>query len=130
ALGASAALIRNVYLIQIALLAALGIAIGLAVGAAAPLILGQLGKKDLPVPALFALYPWPLARAALFGALSAAAFSLAPLGRARATPPAALFRQELAGRLRFGPELVGALGAAAALAWLAIATAPTKLAAA
>ncbi len=130
ALGADGALARNTYLIQIALLAALGIAIGLAVGAAAPLILGSLVKNELPVPALFAVYPEPLVRAALFGLLSAAAFSLAPLGRARTTPPAALFRQELAGRIGFGPELVGALIAAAALAWLAVATAPTKLAAA
>src|SRR6185312_16177670 len=44
--------------------------------------------------------------------------------------PAALFRQQLTGRIRFGPETAGALIAAAALAWLAIATAPTKLSAA
>jgi len=130
ALGADGALARNLYLIQIAVLASLGVAIGLVVGGAAPLILGNLVKKDLPVPALFALYPEPLAKAALFGLLSAAAFSLAPLGRARATPPAALFRQELTGRLVFGPELVGAVLAAAALAALAIVTAPTKLSAA
>ena len=130
ALGADGALARNTYLIQIAVLAGLGVLIGLAVGGAAPLILGNLVRKDLPVPALFALYPAPLAKAALFGLLSAAAFSLAPLGRARATPPAALFRQELAGRLRFGPELVGALLAAAALAALAVITAPTRLSAA
>ncbi|HLY80654.1 MAG TPA: FtsX-like permease family protein, partial [Caulobacteraceae bacterium] len=130
ALGADGALARNTYLIQIAVLAGLGVVIGLVVGGAAPLILGNMVKKDLPVPALFAIYPEPLARAALFGLLSAAAFSLAPLGRARATPPAALFRQELGGRLRFGPELVGALLAAAALAGLAIVTAPTRLSAA
>ena len=129
ALGADGALARNVYLIQIAVLASLGVVIGVVVGGAAPLILGNLVKKDLPVPALFELYPAPLAKAALFGLLSAAAFSLAPLGRARATPPAALFRQELAGRLRFGPELVGAVLAVAALAALAIFTAPTKLSA-
>jgi putative ABC transport system permease protein len=130
ALGADGALARNTYLIQVGVLAALGVAIGLAVGAAAPLMLGSLVKDQLPVPALFAVYPAPLARAALFGLLAAAAFSLAPLGRARTTPPAALFRQELAGRIRLGPELIGALAAAGALAWLAIATAPTQLAAA
>ena len=130
ALGADGALARNLYLIQIAVLASLGVVIGLIVGGAAPLILGNLVKKDLPVPTLFALYPAPLAKAALFGLLAAAAFSLAPLGRARATPPAALFRQELAERLRFGPELIGAVLAAAALAALAIVTAPTRLSAA
>ena len=46
ALGADGALARNVYLIQIALLAALGVAIGLVVGGAAPLILGDLVKNE------------------------------------------------------------------------------------
>ena len=130
ALGADGPLIRNLYLIQISVLAALGIGLGLAAGAAAPLILGAIVKKSLPVPALFALYPAPLVKAGLFGALAAAAFSLGPLGRARATPPAALFRQELAAQVRYGPELIGALAAGAGLAALAIATAPTQLAAA
>ena len=119
ALGADGALARNIYLIQIALLAALGVAIGLVVGAAAPLILGELVKNELPVPALFAVYPAPLAKAALFGLLSAAAFSLAPLGRARATPPAALFRQELAGRIcvRAGADRRAARRRGAGVRW-------------
>jgi len=130
ALGAEGALVRNVYLIQIAVLALLGVAIGLAVGAAAPLALGALVKDDLPVPALFAVYPWPLAKAAAFGLLSAAAFSLLPLGRARATPPASLFRQDLAGRLPWGLETAGAAIAGLGLAGLALVTAPTPLTAA
>jgi putative ABC transport system permease protein len=130
ALGAEGALARNIYLIQIAVLAALGVAIGLLAGAVAPLALGALVKDKLPVPALFAVYPWPLAKAAAFGLLAAAAFSLAPLGRARATPPASLFRNDLSARLSFGPEIVGALVAAAGLAALAVATAPTPEAAA
>ena len=130
ALGADGALVRNVYLIQIGLLAALGVAIGLVVGGATPILLGWAVKDQLPIPALFAIYPLPLLKAAAFGLLSAAAFSLAPLGRARATPPAALFRQDLTGRLRFGPEIAGALVAAAGLAALAIVTAPTRLSAA
>lgn len=130
ALGAEGALVRDVYLIQIAVLAGLGVIIGLVVGAGAPILLGSIVNDDLPVPALFAIYPWPLAKAALFGLLSAAAFSLAPLGRARATPPASLFRRDLTGRLKGGPEIVGALVAAAGLAALALATAPTLLTAA
>jgi putative ABC transport system permease protein len=129
ALGAESGLIRNVYLAQIGLLALAGIAIGLVVGAVTPLLLGALVRDELPVPALFAVYPWPLARAAAFGLLSAAAFSLAPLARARSTPPASLFRSDLSGRLTFGPELVGALLAALGLGALAIVTAPTPLAA-
>ena len=126
ALGADGALIRNLYLIQIALLAALGIAIGLGLGAACPFLLAWLAGDKLPVPALFAVYPAPLLRAAAFGALAAGTFCLGPLARARSTPPAALFRRHLAGRLTLGVETVGALACALGLAAVAIATAPSK----
>ena len=129
ALGADGALVRNTYLIQIGLLAVLGVAIGLAVGAAAPLALGLLVQDKLPVPALFSIYPAPLLKAAAFGLLSAAAFSLTPLARARTTSPATLFRRDLRGALSLGVETVGATIAALGLAGLAIVTAPTPLAA-
>jgi putative ABC transport system permease protein len=102
ALGADGALIRNTYLIQIGLLAGLGVVIGLVVGAIAPLILGQIAGSALPIPALFAVYPLPLAKAGAFGLLAAAAFSLVPLARARATPPSALFRRALGVRAPLG----------------------------
>ncbi|MBL8772346.1 MAG: FtsX-like permease family protein [Phenylobacterium sp.] len=130
ALGADSGLIRNIYLAQIGLLAFAGVTIGLVVGAATPLVLGATIADELPVPALFAVYPMPLLKAGGFGLLSAAAFALAPLARARTTPPASLFRSDLSGRIRFGPELVAALLAAAGLAGLAVWTAPTPLAAA
>jgi putative ABC transport system permease protein len=130
ALGAEGPLIRDIYLIQIALLALLGVIIGLGLGAAAPLALGAIAGKDLPVPALFAIYPAPLIKAGAFGLLAAAAFSLGPLARARATPPASLFRRDLSARLTLCPETVAAGLSAVALAGLAVATAPTPLAAA
>jgi putative ABC transport system permease protein len=130
ALGAEGPLVRDVYLIQVGLLAFVGVAIGLVIGAVTPLVLGAFVQSSLPVPALFALYPWPLAKAGAFGLLAAAAFSLGPLARARATPPAALFRRQLAGRVGVGVETIGAGLAAMALAALAVATAPTPLAAA
>ena len=129
ALGADGALIRNTYLIQIGLLAALGVAIGLVIGAVAPLILGQFAGS-LPIPALFAIYPLPLAKAGLFGLLAAAAFSLIPLARARRTQPSALFRRSLGGHIPLSLETLGALLAGAGLAALAVVTAPTPLAAA
>jgi putative ABC transport system permease protein len=129
ALGGEGGLVRNVYLAQIAVLAALGVAIGLVVGALAPLAIGAWAQDKLPIPALFAVYPLPLLKAGAFGLMSAAAFSLAPLARARATPPASLFRADLSGSLKIGPELVGAALAAAGLSGLAVATAPTPLAA-
>jgi putative ABC transport system permease protein len=130
AVGATGGLIRDLYLIQISVLTGLGVGIGVAVGAAAPFLLGWIAKDSLPVPALFALYPEPLQRAALFGVLAAAAFSLGPLARARATRPSSLFRQELRSGPGGGPELVFALLAGAGLAGLAIWTAPTRVAAA
>ena len=130
ALGASAGLIRNVFAIQIAMLAAIGVALGLAAGAAAPFLLGAIAGKDLPIPALFALYPKPLEHAAAFGALAAAAFSLGPLARARATRPSALFRRELGGGVALSLELLGAVLAGLGLAALAVITAPTPVAAA
>ena len=129
ALGAESGLIRDMYLAQIGLLALVGVAIGLVVGAVTPLVLGAAIQDELPVPALFAIYPWALAKAGAFGMLSAAAFSLAPLARARTTPPASLFRSDLSGKLRFGPEMIGALLAAVGLGALAIWTAPTPFAA-
>lgn len=130
ALGAQGALIRNLYLIQIALLALLGIAIGVALGAGAPFLLAAIAGNSLPVPALFAIYPAPLLRAAAFGALAAGAFSLGPLARARSTPSAALFRQDMAGRLSLGPEVIGAVLCALGLAAVAVATAPSTVMAA
>lgn len=130
ALGAEGSLIRDVYLIQIGVLAVLGVAIGLVIGAVTPLIIGTFAKNSLPIPALFAVYPEPLLRAGAFGLLAAAAFALAPLARARSTPPSALFRRELSGRLRLGPETVGAVLAGLGLAAMAVITAPSKLAAA
>jgi len=129
ALGADSALVRNLYLAQIGVLAATGVAIGVALGAAAPFVLAGLIPDDLPVPALFAVYPEPLLRAAAFGLLSAAAFSLIPLARARATPPASLFRRDASGRLALGVETVGAVLSGLVLAVLAVVTAPTPLAA-
>ena len=130
ALGAEGGLIRNLYLIQIGALALLGVAIGLAIGAATPLIIGTFAKDSLPIPALFAVYPEPLARAGAFGLLAAAAFALTPLARARSTPPSLLFRRELSGRLQFGPETIGAVLAGLGLAAMAVLTAPSRLAAA
>jgi putative ABC transport system permease protein len=130
ALGAEGGLIRDIYLIQIGVLAFVGVCIGLVIGAVTPLLIGLIAKDSLPVPALFAVYPAPLARAGAFGLLAAAAFALAPLARARATPPSSLFRRQLNERPVWGIEVAFACLAAVGLAGLALWTAPSKLAAA
>lgn len=131
-LGAPARLIFETYLLQMLVLATLGILIGLAIGAAAPPLVAGLIDGLLPVETRIGLYPRALLLAALFGLLTALAFSLWPLARAGRVPAAALFRDRVAPQ-RGRPALpfVIATGlAGAALAGLAIATAAdTRLAA-
>ena len=125
-LGASSALIRDTYLLQLAVMSGLGILAGLAAGAAAPLLVGEAVKGRLDVPALFGVYPVPLLRAAAFGALTAATFSLTPLARARATSPATLFRRETSPQIGPSFETAGAAAAFVGLVVMTVATAPTR----
>jgi len=123
-LGAEARLILCAYLAQIGALAALGIVAGLALGAALPIAFAPVIEPRLPVPAVFAIYPAPLAEAALYGALTALLFTLWPLARTRAVRAAALFREEATSERAWpGPAtltLTVALAAAlvGAAAWL------------
>ena len=90
-LGASGRLILQIYLLQILILAGLGIAIGLLIGAALPFIAKSLLADLLPISAAADFYPAELALALVYGFLVAIAFSLTPLGRARDLPAASLF---------------------------------------
>ncbi len=94
-LGASAPLVFAVCLIQVMALAALGIAIGLLLGVALPAAALGVFHGLLPVEARIGFFPRTLGLAALYGALVAATFALAPLGRAMRIPGAALFRDAL-----------------------------------
>jgi len=82
ALGGSTRLIFQVYFIQIGLLSVLGVAMGLVLGALVPLMLAPVIEARLPIPAAFALYPAPLFEAAVYGLLTAFAFTLWPMARA------------------------------------------------
>ncbi len=93
-LGAPAGFPVAVYLIEIMIIAGLGIAAGLAVGAAIPFAAGGLFARLLPV-SIAGLYPVDLALAALYGLMTAVAFALYPLGRAREVSPTALFRDQV-----------------------------------
>lgn len=127
-LGASRAQVGLTYLIQIGLLGGLGIVIGLGLGALAPLAAQGLAGDLLPVKAGFALYPGPLALAALFGALTGVTFSLLPLLRAQVMPGAALFRDAAlaggAGGHLPWPMRLAPLPFAALLAGLTVLAAP------
>ncbi|WP_416899959.1 MAG: ABC transporter permease [Minwuia sp.] len=96
ALGATGNDITKIYLIQILILSLAGIAIGLAIGASVPFVAGGLLADALPAPPSASLYPAVLAMAALFGVLVTLTFALWPLGAARRTRAAELFRAAMA----------------------------------
>lgn len=118
-LGASGSLVIAVYLLQVLVLASVGIAIGVAVGALLPfLVIGVVGSL-LPVPVAAGLYPSALLTAAGLGFLTALAFSLWPLGQACEVTAASLFRQSVAATSG-GPRRVVILAAAASALALAV----------
>ncbi|WP_037317032.1 ABC transporter permease [Ruegeria halocynthiae] len=94
-LGADRVTIFQTYMIQIGILSGVGIVLGIALGAFTPLLLAPLIESRLPVPAVFSLYPRPLAEAALYGLLTAFLFTLWPLARTEDVRAATLFRDAL-----------------------------------
>lgn len=109
ALGAEGNTILSVYLVQIGALTVMGVAAGLLLGAGLPVLLAPLIEAQMPFPVSLGLAPGALAEAALYGALTAALFTLWPLSRTRGVRAAALFRDVGPGR-RERPK--GAVGAA------------------
>jgi putative ABC transport system permease protein len=95
ALGASAATVFSIYLIQVLLLALLGSLIGAALGAVLPYIVVALFGHLLPLPITAALHPATLMLALGYGVFAALAFALWPLRRVRNIPAAVLFRAEV-----------------------------------
>ncbi|QLF68694.1 ABC transporter permease [Peteryoungia desertarenae] len=92
--GAPAAVVVMVYLIQITLVAAIGIGFGLILGAIAPIAAASYLSGILPISAEPTLYPRALLLAAMFGVLVTLAFAILPLGHARKVPATALFREQ------------------------------------
>ncbi|BCP55668.1 glycosyl transferase family 1 [Kaistia sp. 32K] len=121
-LGAPGRLITQIYLIQILLIALIGVAIGLAIGAMVPVIALRFLADVLPVGAQTGFYPGALAYAALYGLMTALTFALVPLGRAGDIAPTALFRDGAAyGKSRPRLAFLGlAILSAAVLAGLAV----------
>ncbi|MCY4310277.1 MAG: ABC transporter permease [Rhodospirillaceae bacterium] len=128
-LGAPARLVFLTYLLQVLALAAIGILIGLVVGGVLPAMLAGTIEGMLPVSVRLDLYAGPLIVAALFGLLTALAFSLWSVARAREIPPAMLFRQMVTA-VEGRPRRVYMLATACligALSALAIVTATDRL---
>jgi putative ABC transport system permease protein len=130
-LGASNGMILASHVLQFALLAVLGLALGLALGSAAPwLVSATLGAR-LPVEAHLGLSFLPLAKAAAFGVLACIAFASRPLARAAAVPGAQLLRDRVAPvaiRFGWGSRLLVAAASLALAGFTILISADRKLA--
>jgi putative ABC transport system permease protein len=118
AVGATGARVFSIYLIEVMVLAALGVLIGLAIGAALPFLIVAAFAPIIPVPIVPALHPASLLLALIYGFLTALAFALWPLGRAHDLPVSALFRDTVAPARRL-PRLRYMVASATTLATLA-----------
>ena len=126
-IGASRAVVFRTYLVQLTVIAGLGVLAGLAIGAFAPVVVSAMLETLLPFPVALGIYPGVLAVAVAFGLLTAVTFTVWPLSRAHETPAVALFRGVGLG-VRPGRRghLALALAGGAGLALLAVATAPNR----
>ena len=91
-LGADQKTIFLTYLIQVGVLALIGITIGLTLGVGLPVALSSFLEAHLPVPAIFAAYPRPMVEATIYSVLTVLIFTLWPLARAKDVRAAALYR--------------------------------------
>ncbi len=119
-LGAGGGFVFLVFFLQVMAVAVLATLLGAALGAALPFAAIWIYGDALPVPPSVGLYPVPLLLAAAFGLLSAIAFAVPPLSRARAVPPASLFRDTVAPSQIEGQNFYRLLSAGAALGIVAL----------
>lgn len=121
ALGATGGFVFAVMLVEVLLMAAVGMLIGIALGSALPFAIHAAFARLIPFPLAPALYPSEIGTGLIYGTLTVLAFCLAPLGRAHDVPVPALFRDEVAPektplRLRYRLfAAAAALGLAAAV---------------
>ena len=92
-LGAPSRLIFRIYLLQVMLIAGLGVLLGVFVAAVAPVFTIDLLSSYVTVPIAVSVYPLPLAIAAGFGMVTSFMFALWPLAKAEEVRAANLFRR-------------------------------------
>ena len=128
-LGADGQTVFLVFFLQVMAIALAAVVIGALIGAVAPFAVAYFYKDSLPMPPQLGIYPAPLLLAAGFGLLSAILFSVPPLGRAQAIPPASLLRETVAPTATRSPAiyLIAAGLAAFVIAALMLLLAPSPL---
>jgi len=118
-----------IFFLQVMAIALGALILGAAIGATAPFLLAHFYGDVLPLPPELGIYPGPLLLATGFGLLSAIAFSVPPLGRAREIPSASLLRETVSptrARPRIGYIVAAALSGLG-IAGLTLAMAPSPL---
>jgi putative ABC transport system permease protein len=128
-LGASGSFVFLIFFLQVMAVAVLATLLGAVLGSAMPFAAVWFYGDALPVPPSLGFYPVPLLLALAFGLLSAVAFAVPPLSRARAVPPANLFRDTIAPTTVQGQNLYRAISAGAAIcvAALTLVVAPSRV---
>jgi putative ABC transport system permease protein len=121
-LGATSGTILRIHLLQVMMIAGIGIVIGMALGFLIPVSLTAIAGNALPIKADLTVGPRSLLTAVAYGLLVSLLFALWPLGRAEQVRAGVLFRDEVAPE-RVVPRweiIVLTSGAALLLAALAI----------
>jgi len=103
--GARGTLIFNIYLIQILIMATVGIIIGLAMGIGMPYLARSAMGSILPISEGTLFFPKALAPGILFGYLTALIFATWPLALSRDIQPTDLFRSSAYQTHRQWPQL-------------------------
>src|SRR5262245_42850622 len=114
-LGATSGVIFGVHLVQVLLIAAIGIVIGIGLGFLIPMTLTYWLGDALPIKADLTISMRSVLTAAAYGLLVSLVFTLWPLGRAEQVRAGVLFRDEVAPERVLPRTRVVALTAAAAL---------------
>ena len=121
ALGAPGGLIIRSFLIQVMIVAVIGIAIGLLLGTALPFLITSFYGAILPVRLEAGFYPAPLLLASAYGLLIALIFILWPLGRASRIRAGELLREEVSGSRGWPPRAFAAASIISGIALVAMA---------
>lgn len=104
-LGAPGAFVFQLYLIQILIMAGIGIVIGLLLGVAMPYLARYFMGDILPISSGTLFFPTALLPGILYGFLTALIFAIWPLALSRDVQPTDLFRASSYGQRRKLPRL-------------------------